>query len=789
MAIQLDGTTGISTSGNITAAGTLVVGVFNPTSISATGNVSGTNLNTNGNLSVGGNTIVAGDLTVVGNASLSGNIIGDKITNGNTSVEIPVVNGNVSFIIGGLSNVIVVSTTGEYVTGEISATGNITGSNLNATGLSLVSNVLSAINSTFAITTSANISANNVVATNHINASGNISGNNLTASGAMSATGNATAGNILTPGVLSSAGNITGGNIVTIGLISAGGNITGINITTPGTVSSGGNVVSGNVLTSGLISATANITSAANITGGNILSNGIVSVAGNVIALGLVNANANSSIDFFNGGTYSANIIFFQQGANGNVTIRVGESITEAPGTFGLFSTGQIGATSNIIGGNLTTAGAVSASGNVIGGNLTTAGAVSASGNVIGGNVNTNKVVGTGLTLVSTGDLTLSATGNINVNNEYINNLAEPLQNQDAATKLYVDNAVTTGFTFHEPVFAATATTLATATSGVITYTQPNGVANGIGATLTTTGSFNLIDSANIQTIGTRVLVKDQANAVQNGVYVWANATAIVRSTDADQYGSASTEAFGLNDYFFVQSGNVNAGAAYIVSAPAGVITFGTSNISFAEFSKSQVYTANTSAGISLAGTVINALVDNVTTAFSSGNIIVKTGAILTTPNIGAATGTSLSTTGNITGGNLSGTSIVGTLTTAAQTNITSVGTLGSLAVTGNATGGNILTGGIVSATGNISGNYFLGNGSQLTGIDATSIQNGTSNVRVVSSGGNVTVSVGGTGNVAVWATTGQYITGLLSASGNITGGNLPLALNSQVVILQVVIY
>ena len=92
MAIQLDGTTGISTSGNITAAGTLVVGVFNPTSISATGNVSGTNLNTNGNLSVGGNTIVAGDLTVVGNASLSGNIIGDKITNGNTSVEIPVVN-------------------------------------------------------------------------------------------------------------------------------------------------------------------------------------------------------------------------------------------------------------------------------------------------------------------------------------------------------------------------------------------------------------------------------------------------------------------------------------------------------------------------------------------------------------------------------------------------------------------------------------------------------------------------------------------------------------------------
>ena len=56
-----------------------------------------------------------------------------------------------------------------------------------------------------------------------------------------------------------------------------------------------------------------------------------------------------------------------------------------------------------------------------------------------------------------------------------------------------------------------------------------------------------------------------------------------------------------------------------------------------------------------------------------------------------------ISATGNITAGNLSGTSIVGTLTTAAQTNITSVGTLGSLSVTGNITGGNLITAGLVS--------------------------------------------------------------------------------------------
>lgn len=64
-------------------------------------------------------------------------------------------------------------------------------------------------------------------------------------------------------------------------------------------------------------------------------------------------------------------------------------------------------------------------------------------------------------------------------------------------------------------------------------------------------------------------------------------------------------------------------------------------------------------------------------------------------------------------------------------------------------------------------------------GVDGTvksSISNGTSNVTVVSSGGNVTVGVGGTGNVAVFASTGEYVTGLISATGNITGGNVTTA-------------
>jgi hypothetical protein len=134
-----------------------------------------------------------------------------------------------------------------------------------------------------------------------------------------------------------------------------------------------------------------------------------------------------------------------------------------------------------------------------------------------------------------------------------------------------------------------------------------------------------------------------------------------------------------------------------------------------------------------------------------------------------------ISATGNLTAGNVSATNLTGTLATAAQTNITSVGTLSTLSASGNVTGGNVLTAGIVSATGNITGNFILGNGSQLSGIitSVANINSGTSNVTVVSSGGNVTVGVGGTSNVAVFATTGEYVTGVVSASGNVTGGNL----------------
>ena len=98
------------------------------------------------------------------------------------------------------------------------------------------------------------------------------------------------------------------------------------------------------------------------------------------------------------------------------------------------------------------------------------------------------------------------------------------------------------------------------------------------------------------------------------------------------------------------------------------------------------------------------------------------------------------------------------------------------LSSSGIANSGNITVSGVITATGNIAGSFFIGNGSALTGIASgtpTKIVNGTSEANIGASGGNANITIGGTSNVVVVATTGVLVTGIVSASGNVTGGNI----------------
>jgi len=201
----------------------------------------------------------------------------------------------------------------------------------------------------------------------------------------------------------------------------------------------------------------------------------------------------------------------------------------------------------------------------------------------------------------------------------------------------------------------------------------------------------------------------------------------------------------------------------------------------------SSLTSVGTLANVSVSGNVQGGNLRTAGQVSATGNI--TGGNIIATTNVIGGnlvtTGTAIAT-GNITGGNLvtggqvsaagnvTGNYLRATLDINAGGNVTAVGHTGtSVSVTANITGGNLTTVGQVSATGNITGNYIFGNGSQLSGIDATGIQNGTSNVKVPSSGGNVNTSVGGTANVFVVAATGIFTTGNSNVTANITGGNI----------------
>ena len=101
-----------------------------------------------------------------------------------------------------------------------------------------------------------------------------------------------------------------------------------------------------------------------------------------------------------------------------------------------------------------------------------------------------------------------------------------------------------------------------------------------------------------------------------------------------------------------------------------------------------------------------------------------------------------------------------------------------SIVVSGNITGGNIRTGGGMSATGNITGNYFVGNGSQLSGVTATAVE-GIDLLGNTLSPNVIYSSLNTVGNLNSLSVVGNTITGnliaieFISSSGSITGSDM----------------
>ena len=266
MALTLDGTSGISATGNIissagiiSATGNIyggnIIGTIAPSSITVSGNAQVGNLLTTGLVSATGN--ITGSY-LFGNASQVTGLSASKIFNGTSEANIGTSGGNANITIGGTSNVFVVATTGIYISGVASVSGNVTGSNVLTGGL---------VSATSTITSAANVVGGNVTTAGQLSSGGNITGGNILTGGLISATSTITSattitgGNILTAGLISSTGNGIHGNVLTAGLISAAGAITGGALTGSSLTVTTGNITVGNIVNGGS-NATGNIGSA-----------------------------------------------------------------------------------------------------------------------------------------------------------------------------------------------------------------------------------------------------------------------------------------------------------------------------------------------------------------------------------------------------------------------------------------------------------------------------------------------------------------------------------------------
>ena len=151
-------------------------------------------------------------------------------------------------------------------------------------------------------------------------------------------------------------------------------------------------------------------------------------------------------------------------------------------------------------------------------------------------------------------------TSSVSFNSQKITNLATPTDATDAANKGYVD-AARQGLDVKQSVRVAT--------------TAPVLIASGL-------EPGDVLDTDVTLVAGDRVLVKDQATASQNGIYVVQASGAALRATDAD--GTVDTGEVSGGTFTFVEEGHVNADSGWVVSSN-GAIAVGTDPIAWVQFS------------------------------------------------------------------------------------------------------------------------------------------------------------------------------------------------------------
>ena len=249
-----------------------------------------------------------------------------------------------------------------------------------------------------------------------------------------------------------------------------------------------------------------------------------------------------------------------------------------------------------------------------------------------------------------------------------------PTSDSHAATKAYAD-AIAAGINWHNSVETATAAALPN------TPTYSNGT-SGVGATLTASANARLvIDGANATT-GDRVLVKNQASATQNGIYVvtaQGSVSVPYVLTRASDHDNLIDEVI-RGDAVYVANGATNINQGFIISSEGTGTNdkhvLGTDDINWSQFTGAANITAGT--GITKTGNTLS--IGQSVATDASVTFTQVTAALVGN----ASTATTLQTARNIAGQSFNGsanisiapTDLTGVTSSAAELNILDGATL-----------------------------------------------------------------------------------------------------------------
>ena len=211
---------------------------------------------------------------------------------------------------------------------------------------------------------------------------------------------------------------------------------------------------------------------------------------------------------------------------------------------------------------------------------------------------------------LDSGTLTVASGAAINIANGGDLTIVDPPVNPtDAVNKAYVDS-VAQGLDAKQSVQAGTAAAL---TIGVAVSEWAYTNNGGVGDTLTNnTASTTTIDGILLED-GDRVLIKDQADLTQNGIYVVSGADAgspTVLTRAADQDGSPGSEVSAGN-FTYVENGTVNGSTGWVTQGD-GQLNLNTDDIDWVQMSGAGTFTAGE--GLSLTGSVFALDVSTLTT-------------------------------------------------------------------------------------------------------------------------------------------------------------------------------